>query len=129
MDPNGGGVVLPLALFYGGIAQFAAGMWEYKAQNTFGATAFATYGAFWMSFAAFQWFFVPQLVAAGVDPRGPTGLFLLSWLVFTAYMTVAASSSSSSLRAAPAPGLRAARGGRRRRRVSEVGGRERGVTA
>ena len=40
-------MVVPLALFYGGLAQFVAGMWEYKANNTFGATAFGSYGAFW----------------------------------------------------------------------------------
>src|SRR5579883_2655188 len=44
------GVVVPLALFYGGLAQLLAGMWEFKAGNTFGATAFSSYGAFWLSF-------------------------------------------------------------------------------
>lgn len=38
-----------LALFYGGFAQFLAGMWEFKNKCQFGATAFSTYGAFWMS--------------------------------------------------------------------------------
>jgi succinate-acetate transporter protein len=45
-------VVLALALFYGGTAQLLAGMWEYKRGNTFGATAFASFGAFWLSFWA-----------------------------------------------------------------------------
>src|SRR4051794_17920868 len=43
-------VVFGLALAYGGIAQFAAGMWEFAKGNTFGATAFSSYGAFWISF-------------------------------------------------------------------------------
>src|SRR3954454_19241733 len=43
-------VVFGLALAYGGIGQFAAGMWEFAKGNTFGATAFASYGAFWISF-------------------------------------------------------------------------------
>ncbi|MGZ6315518.1 MAG: acetate uptake transporter, partial [Candidatus Limnocylindrales bacterium] len=43
-------VVFGLALAYGGIAQFAAGMWEFAKGNTFGATAFASYGAFWVSY-------------------------------------------------------------------------------
>jgi len=47
---TGEGVVLGLALAYGGIAQFAAGMWEFVKGNTFGAVAFASYGAFWVSF-------------------------------------------------------------------------------
>ena len=94
MDPKAEGEVLPLALFYGGIAQFAAGMWEFQTSNTFGATAFTSYGAFWMSFAAYVWYIVPTFAAKGVDSSGPTGLFLLAWLIFTTYMTVAALSVS-----------------------------------
>lgn len=45
-------VVLPLALFYGGLAQLLAGMWEFRKGNTFGATAFGSFGAFWLSYAA-----------------------------------------------------------------------------
>src|SRR5512133_2147807 len=41
-------VVLPLALFYGGIVQVLAGLWEFRAGNTFGALAFCSYGAFWL---------------------------------------------------------------------------------
>lgn len=81
------GVVLPLALFYGGISQFAAGMWEYRVSNTFGATAFTSYGAFWLSFAAYVYFIAPNLI--GVVDRA-TGLYLLAWMIFTWYMTVAA---------------------------------------
>src|SRR5215471_16170352 len=44
-------VVLGLAFSYGGLAQFCAGMWEFKRNNTFGATAFSSYGAFWIAFA------------------------------------------------------------------------------
>src|SRR5674476_1255132 len=43
-------VVLGVALFYGGIAQLFAGMWEFAKGNTFVALAFGSYGAFWMSF-------------------------------------------------------------------------------
>jgi succinate-acetate transporter protein len=80
-------VVLPLALFYGGIAQFAAGMWEFKNRNTFGALAFSSYGAFWMAFAAYV-----KYVAGGLGPDAnkATGLFLLAWTIFTFYMTIAA---------------------------------------
>ena len=81
-------VVLPLALFYGGIGQFAAGMWEFKNRNTFGALAFSSYGAFWLSFAAYVKYVAPGLPAA--DAYKATGLFLLAWTIFTAYMTVAA---------------------------------------
>lgn len=77
-------VVLGLALAYGGIAQFAAGMWEFRTGNTFGAVAFTSYGAFWVSFWAFVTFFAgdipPEHAAAAV------GLYLISWGIFTAYM-------------------------------------------
>ncbi len=79
-------VVLPVALFYGGIVQVLAGMWEFRKGNTFGALAFSSYGAFWLSLAAYIKFIVPGLPAAA----SATGLFLLAWTIFTAYMTVVA---------------------------------------
>ncbi|PVG03709.1 hypothetical protein CPB86DRAFT_691935, partial [Serendipita vermifera] len=45
-------IVIGLALFYGGVVQFAAGMWEFACGNTFNATVFSSYGAFWLSYAA-----------------------------------------------------------------------------
>src|SRR5664280_1017185 len=86
-------VVLPVALFYGGIAQLLAGMWECKKAKTFGALAFTSYGAFWMSSAAYAKFTVPALNASPAtkaDVRTATGLFLLAWTIFTAYMLIAA---------------------------------------
>lgn len=81
-------MVLALALFYGGIAQFIAGLYEYKISNTFGATAFCSYGAFWCSFATYVYFIVPHLPPDKVHEA--SGLFLFMWLIFTLYMTVAA---------------------------------------
>src|ERR1700733_10798520 len=43
-------VVLGMAFAYGGIAQLLAGMWEFRTGNTFGAVAFSSFGAFWISF-------------------------------------------------------------------------------
>lgn len=89
-------VVLPLALFYGGLAQLLAGMWEFRKGNTFGATAFGSYGAFWMSFAAYVQFVVPAL--GGTEAAAaPTGLFLLAWTIFTAYMLVASLRTNGAL--------------------------------
>jgi succinate-acetate transporter protein len=81
--PGGGVSVLGLALFYGGIAQVIAGVWEFANKNTFGATAFTSYGAFWLA----AWF----LLTSGnkVDANG-VGLFFLAWAIFTLYMTFAA---------------------------------------
>src|SRR5437868_13364748 len=41
------------ALFYGGVIQLLAGMWEFRNRNVFGATAFSTYGGFWLSLGIF----------------------------------------------------------------------------
>src|SRR5213082_2733335 len=46
-------VWIGLALFYGGLVQLLAGMWEFRNRNVFGATAFSTYGGFWMSLGIF----------------------------------------------------------------------------
>jgi succinate-acetate transporter protein len=82
-------VVLPMALFYGGLAQLLAGMWEFKKANTFGALAFTSYGAFWLSFAALVKFIAPGLPADTAHQA--VGLYLLTWTIFTLYMTVASS--------------------------------------
>ena len=80
-------VVVALALAYGGLAQVLAGMWEFKNGNTFGATAFTSYGAFWLSYAAFVWFFAANLKAE--DAAGAIGTYLLVWGIFTFYMWIA----------------------------------------
>jgi len=77
---------LPYALAYGGIAQFLAGMWEFRNKNVFGATAFSTYGAFWIGL-----FFYVRLVA----PTAPlktafvshdVAWILLAFAIFNTYM-------------------------------------------
>ncbi|MFJ9627516.1 acetate uptake transporter [Streptomyces sp. NPDC091280] len=88
-------VVLPLALFYGGLAQLLAGMWEFRKGNTFGATAFVSYGAFWLSYAAYAKFVAGGLPASTAHQA--TGLFLLVWAVFTIYMTVAATRTTGAI--------------------------------
>jgi succinate-acetate transporter protein len=80
-------VVLGLALAYGGLAQFCAGMWEFRTGNTFGAVAFTSYGAFWLSFWAFVEFFEKDVPKA--DAGHAVGLYLIAWGIFTLYMTVA----------------------------------------
>lgn len=77
--------VLPLALFYGGLAQLLAGVLEYRRGNTFGVTAFSTYGAFWLAFAFYAWFFKKPDTPASAD-----GLFLLMFAIVTAFLTIAA---------------------------------------
>jgi uncharacterized protein len=82
--PLAAGGAISLALAYGGGAQLLAGMWEFKRGNTFGATAFSSYGAFWLSF----WYLnVHAGVTAATAPT-TVGLYLLGWTIFTAYMTI-----------------------------------------
>ncbi len=83
-------VVLGLALAYGGIAQLLAGMWEFRVGNTFGAVAFTSYGAFWISFWLLVTFNVAGLVSGHANIGHALGLYLWAWAIFTAYMTVAA---------------------------------------
>jgi succinate-acetate transporter protein len=81
-------VVFGLALAYGGIGQFAAGLWEFAKGNTFGATAFCSYGAFWVSYWWLTAHNAAELPAA--DAHKALGMYLLAWGIFTAYMSVAA---------------------------------------
>jgi len=80
-------VVLGLALAYGGIAQLLAGMWEFRNNNTFGATAFTSYGAFWISFFVLEQFDGSKIPTA--DLGHAVGLYLIAWGIFTAYMWIA----------------------------------------
>ena len=77
-------VFLGAALAYGGVTQLCAGMWEFRRNNTFAATAFSSYGGFWISLALLVWFFLPKDPSA--NPAG-VGIFLLAWSIFTLYMT------------------------------------------
>jgi succinate-acetate transporter protein len=87
VDAKGEPIVLGLALAYGGAAQLLAGMWEFRKGNTFGATAFSSYGAFWISFWAYVAFFAKGIPEAN---RGTAaGLYLIAWGIFTTYMWVA----------------------------------------
>ena len=60
-------------------------MWEFKTGNTFGATAFSTYGAFWMSLATFVAFLLFGKIPAG-DVDTDLGWFLLAFAIFNTYM-------------------------------------------
>ncbi|MEO6886515.1 MAG: acetate uptake transporter [Jatrophihabitantaceae bacterium] len=88
-------IVFSLAFFYGGIAQLLAGMWEFAKGNTFGAVAFSSYGAFWLSF----WWMLTHLPAEAKpnDLLHGVALYLLCWAIFTAYMTVAATRTTGAI--------------------------------
>lgn len=90
-DAEAMGLVLALALAFGGTAQMVAGLLEYPRGNTFGTVAFFAYGAFWWSFALYQGFF-----SAGV-PVAFVGWYLFVWGVFTFYMWIASLRSTTAL--------------------------------
>jgi succinate-acetate transporter protein len=86
--PAGGeGVVIPLALAFGGLMQIFAGAFEFKLGNTFGMTAFLSYGAFWWWFAFLLLFAHNNWI--DISKAGPTvGVALLLWGVLTLYLWI-----------------------------------------
>jgi succinate-acetate transporter protein len=90
-------IVIGLAFFYGGLCQLIAGVQEYRAGNTFGATAFCSYGGFWLAlgfvllpFSGIVAAYIPKgAVAPSADFHTALGYFLLGWTIFTAMLLLA----------------------------------------
>jgi hypothetical protein len=85
-------VVVGMAIFTGGLAQLLAGMWEFPRGNVFGATAFSSYGAFWLSYAAIL---IPSsgVLDAYADPKelsNALGIYLIAWFMFTFMLFIGA---------------------------------------
>lgn len=81
----GGNVAVPLAFFYGGLAQFIAGMWSFKAENNFAGTAFSSYGAFWLSFGLLE---ITKSMNIFEYTSKEVGAMLIAWGIFTFYMWI-----------------------------------------
>src|SRR5271157_605224 len=81
-------MILGMGIFFGGIAQIIAGIEEWKKNNTFGATAFAAYGAFWLSFVALV--LIPKTnFGAGLKSNEVSmGFYLFIWGLFTLFMWI-----------------------------------------
>ncbi|GAA6007991.1 hypothetical protein JCM11491_006568 [Sporobolomyces phaffii] len=92
-------VVVGPALWYGGLVQILAGMWEFAAGNTFGATAFTSYGAFWISYAFIisPWSGIAASYTNEQEFANGVAFFLFGWLIFTIIMTLATLRASISL--------------------------------
>jgi hypothetical protein len=78
-----------LALFYGGLIQLLAGMWEFRNRNVFGSTAFSTYGGFWLALGAFV--VLAETTKLGdalkpVDINNGLAWFLVAFAIFNTYM-------------------------------------------
>jgi hypothetical protein len=83
-------VVLGMAIFTGGLGQFVAGLWEFPRGNMFGATAFTSYGTFWMSYAMILIPGTGVLAAYGdeAELRSALGIYLLGWGLVTFIMLI-----------------------------------------
>jgi hypothetical protein len=81
ISARGIGAVLALAIAYGGLAQLLAGMWEFRTGNTFGAVAFTSFGAFWISF-----YVILHVVPAATLTVHAVSAYLWMWAIFTTYM-------------------------------------------
>ena len=81
-------MVLAMGIFYGGIAQIIAGIMEFKKGNTFGMTAFTSYGAFWLTLVAL--WVIPGMNTApgGKTPEAFMGWYLFLWGLFTFFMWI-----------------------------------------
>ncbi len=89
---RGIGAVLAVAIAYGGVAQLLAGMWEFRTGNTFGAVAFSSYGAFWISF-----FFLLAVVPKALITPHALSLYLWAWAIFTTYMFFASLRTTAAI--------------------------------
>ena len=80
-------MILAMGLFYGGLAQIIAGIMEWKKNNTFGTTAFTSYGVFWLTLVAL--ILIPKVFPGsyGTDEFAK-GWYLSMWGVFTGVMLI-----------------------------------------
>ena len=82
-----GGMILAMGIFYGGIAQIIAGIMEWRKENTFGMTAFISYGLFWLTLVGI--IVMPGLGWASATESSAMAAYLLVWGLFTAIMFIA----------------------------------------
>ena len=90
-------MILAMGLFFGGMAQVVAGIMEFKKNNTFGTTAFTSYGFFWMALVGLN--ILPEMGYG--EPAGSLSMasFLFMWGLFTFFMFIATLKISKALQA------------------------------
>jgi len=81
-----GSMILAMGIFYGGLAQIIAGIEEWKKNNTFGATAFTSYGLFWMTLVALL--ILPKMGLAEATDKTGMAAYLCMWGIFTGVMFI-----------------------------------------
>lgn len=88
-------MILAMGIFYGGMAQVVAGIMEFKKNNTFGTTAFTSYGFFWMALAALN--ILPEMGYGEAANSLSMAAFLFMWGFFTLFMFIATLRISKAL--------------------------------
>lgn len=85
-------VAIPVALVFGGIVQFIAGMWAFRRGNVLAATAFSSFGAFNTAWALLEWLTLARVLpnTAQGDPSIVTGVFILTFALIALYLAIAA---------------------------------------
>lgn len=89
-------MIIAMGICLGGLAQFIAGLMEFKAGNTFGATAFTAYGLFWWSLVLI--FIIPaeKWQVAAADGKA-LGWYFIFWCIFTFFMFLGTLKGSKAL--------------------------------
>lgn len=88
-------MILSMGVFYGGIAQIIAGILEWKKGNTFGTTAFTSYGLFWLSLVGL--IIAPKMGLGDAPDNSAMAAYLFIWGVFTAVMFIGTLKLSKAL--------------------------------
>ncbi|HUY79581.1 MAG TPA: acetate uptake transporter [Ktedonobacterales bacterium] len=95
-------LAIPVALVFGGIVQFLAGMWAFRRGNALAATAFGAFGAFNASWAILEWLTLSKVLpssAGGGNPGYVTGIFILTFALIALYLGVAATGQNLTIAA------------------------------
>jgi uncharacterized protein len=87
LNPAGAAIVIPVALFFGGLIQIIVGVLEVMRGNVFGAVVFGTYGPFWVIYGVLLTLYASQIPAS--DTSSAIALFLAMFAVITFYFVIA----------------------------------------
>jgi uncharacterized protein len=87
---------LGYAFAYGGLCQLLAGMWEFRNKNVFGATAFSTYGGFWIGIGLWAVLVAPHAASATAADKD-LGWILLAFAIFNTYMLIFSSQLNTAV--------------------------------
>lgn len=81
-----GSMILAMGIFYGGLAQVIAGIMEWKKGNTFGTTAFISYGFFWLSLVGL--IVLPKMGVAEAPDKAAMVVYLIMWGILTGFLFI-----------------------------------------